>query len=180
MKTVLTIILFYTNTSFICQFNQSQIQSKKIEKLLCKDWSYEYSIINGKKEVISNETFTNGPTTVFFRIDFRKMGKKELQRFYTNRPKEYQNLLKGTELEGIEMFGDYKGCPEYPILLNDSVDINGDLVDCSIQTYGNCDGNGNPQKWKSFKIDKLTKDTLVISGYMGQPLENKIAYSRIK
>ena len=108
------------------------------------------------------------------------MGKKELQRFYTNMPKEYQNLLKGTTLEGIEMFGDYKGCSEYPILLDNSVDINGYLVDCSIQTFGNCDGNGNPQKWKSFKIDKLTKDTLVISGYMGQPLENKIVYSRIK
>lgn len=66
MKKVLTIILFYTITSFICQFNSGQIQSKKIEKLLCKDWSYEYSIINGNKEVISDETFMNGPTNVFF------------------------------------------------------------------------------------------------------------------
>jgi hypothetical protein len=173
MKTTLIILLFFITTSYTNKSDNDSIPLNKFKKTLCKDWLYEYSITNGKKEVISNEVFVHGLTNVFFRIVFRNMNKTELERFYRNNP-EYINLLKGNFLEGIEMFGDYKGCPEYILLKNN---LKENLLD--IQTYGTCN-SGPPTKWKSFRIEKLTKDTLVLAGYMGETLENKLIYSRIK
>ena len=179
MRTIFIFILACILTSFSGTKKDSGISLRKLDKLLCNNWSYEYSINSGSKQIISDYDFAYTGTQVFFRIEFWKFSKKELVRFYEHQNIDYKRILKGNRLEGIEMFGNYKGCSEYPILLNDSVDLNGDLISCEIQTYHNCD-NKTPVKVKSFFIDKLTKDSLIISGYMGDARTNKIIYKRVK
>ena len=178
MKTI-TILLLLTLTSFSGVKNTDAIPLKKISKLLCNDWAYQYSLNNGTKEIITNEVFTYGSTKVFFRIEFWKYRKKQLKQFYIDEHADYKTIISDNILEGVEMFGDYKGCPEYPILLNDSTNDKVNLVECKIQTFWNC-GEEVPVKSKAFYIDKLTKDSLIISGYMGDSRENKIVYSKIK
>ena len=174
---IITILLLLALTSFTGIKNTSGIHLKKIEKLLCNNWSYQYSINNGIKEIITNEVFTYGSTNVYFKIEFLKY--TLVEQFYFEEHADYKTILSDNILEGIEMFGDYKGCPEYPILLNDATNDKGNLVECKIQTFWNC-GEEVPVKSKAFYIDKLTKDSLIISGYMVGSRENKIVYSKIK
>lgn len=180
MKLIIFLSIFFYISNFEKTVQDEQIQLKKIKKMLCGDWFYDYSIKDGKKEVLSDYDFNYTSTKVFFRIEFRKMYRKEFKHFYKNRHPDYKRILKGTALDGIVMFGDYKGCEEYPLLLNDSTDIEGNLKDLKIQTYGGCMSNEAPKKWKSFTIDHLSKDTLVLSGYMGEPLVNKLVYIKKK
>ena len=179
MKNFSFSLLIIGLTLLVSSYSIEPIPSKKLSKLLSKDWKYEYSIHDGVKTQISNDEFINGLTNVFFKIEFWKYSKKDLQLFYMTQHSDYKSILKGNLLEGIEMFGDYKGCTEYPILLSDSTDVNGFIVECKIQTYSNC-GNGAPIASRTFYIDRLTKDTLIISGYLGETKANKIIYSRMK
>lgn len=180
-STLIGVLILATCSGFTKSSSGDGILFKKIGKRLTGDWSYQYSMNNEDKFIISNEEFIHGRTHVFFRINFLEFSKSYAQWFDKNNP-ALNDIRRNNVLNRIEMFGDYVGCPEYPVLENEAVNQAGELIECKITTYWNCDNSGYVQS-KTFNIERLTKDTLIISGYSGylkETKEIKHIYSRSK